>query len=146
MNRYVVKNRIQPVIVGLCEVVVTAAFFPVIIAETLNGVTEYTVRGFIAVIGMFLAAVLHCSSIAFFKIEIGPGLLTIRSWQTLFRTKTVAIAELDTVRFVSGGPAHTPLLVLSRGKKKLAKVSAFCTNTDRLEMVLRGYGKWKERK
>lgn len=146
MNDNIIENRIQPRIVGICEVVVTAVMIIMVLLELRDGTTgEYTVRGILATIGMFTAAALHCASIVLFRIEIGNGTLTIRSWYTAFRTRTVEIPELDTVRFVSGGPMYTPLLVLSRGGKKLARVSAFCTNADRLEAALRGYGKWTKK-
>lgn len=146
MNNNMIENRIQPRIIGICEVVVTTVMGVVVLVEISSGVTDHAASGLLAVGGMFLAASLHCASIVLFRVVIGKGTLTIRSWYTAFRTVTVEIPMLDPVRFVSGGPAYTPLLVLSRGGRRLARVSAFCTNADRLETVLRGYGKWTEKK
>lgn len=145
MQKYIVKNRIQPVVVGVCEMIVCVILLLLVLFEMLDGQTDTTATGLIAPGLLLLAATLHFSSIKFFRIEIGATTITVRSWHTLFRTRTVSVEELDPVKFVSGGPAYTPLLVLSCHGRKLAKVSAFCTNADMLETVLRGYGKWRDK-
>lgn len=145
MNKYVVENRIQPRIVGICEVVAASVLMLVLLVELFRGSADgYTIPGMLSTGVLFVAAALHCASLVLFRIEIGNGTLTIRSWQTVFCKRTVETATLDPVRFVSGGPAYSPLLVLSCNRRKLARVSAFCTNADELEKVLRAYGKWKE--
>lgn len=140
---FIVENRIQPVVLGVCEIVVSAILFILVFLEMLGGQTDSSAKGLIASGLMLLAATLHFSSIKFFRIEIDGSTIKVRSWQTLFRTRTVSIQELDPVKFDSDGPAYTPLLVLSYHRRKLARVSAFCTNADMLESVLKSYGKWR---
>lgn len=131
-------------VVTICEVVLTAILFLLVFFEELSGTEPFSPAGLAAPALLLIAALLHFASIKFFRIEIHPGYLTIRSWQTHFRMISIEIAELDRVKFKSGGPAYSPLLVLSSRGKKLAKVTAFAINADRLENVLRDYEKWSD--
>lgn len=143
MSKYIVKNRIPPVIVTICEMGLVAVMILLVLSELLSGREPFSIKTSLACGGLFLAAFLHFCSIKFFRIEIGTGTLSIRTMRTLFRTVTVEIEDLDPIRFVSGGPAYSDLLVLSVHRRKLAKVSVFCTNADVLYNILTSYGKLK---